>query len=157
MCSSDLSGGNPYGMNVERMDSHGGWIASPGDLVRFAMHVDGFKHTPNILGAKSIAAMTDTRVRDLTVGRVVAGATRQPKARRIQAAIDNAGIVRCTDRVYAGEYVMTAASAVSVASIVRCEDDIYRRCRTPIADLRIVVTKYRVIATKALELVPCAI
>jgi len=29
-------------MNVRRMDSHGGWIARPEDLVRFATHVDGF-------------------------------------------------------------------------------------------------------------------
>ena len=28
--------------NVERLDSCGGWIARPGDLVRFTMHVGGF-------------------------------------------------------------------------------------------------------------------
>src|SRR6202000_170638 len=27
--------GNPYGMNVARMDSHGGWLATAADLVRF--------------------------------------------------------------------------------------------------------------------------
>jgi CubicO group peptidase (beta-lactamase class C family) len=52
------SGPNPYGMNVTRMDSHGGWIARPSDLVQFAMHVDGFKTTPNILGANTIQTMT---------------------------------------------------------------------------------------------------
>lgn len=31
----------PYGMRVARMDAHGGWIASAGDLVRFGIHVDG--------------------------------------------------------------------------------------------------------------------
>ena len=29
-------------MNVKRMDSHGGWIATASDLVQFATHVDGF-------------------------------------------------------------------------------------------------------------------
>jgi CubicO group peptidase (beta-lactamase class C family) len=52
------SGANPYDMNITRMDSHGGWIATPSDLVRFAMHVDGFKTTPNILGADTIKTMT---------------------------------------------------------------------------------------------------
>ena len=52
------SGTNPYNMNVKRMDSHGGWIATPSDLVRFAMHVDGFKTTPNILGQNTIKMMT---------------------------------------------------------------------------------------------------
>jgi CubicO group peptidase (beta-lactamase class C family) len=52
------SGANPYNMNVTRMDSHGGWIATPTDLVQFAMHVDGFAITPNILGADTIKTMT---------------------------------------------------------------------------------------------------
>ena len=37
-----VGSGSPYSMNVRRMDSHGGWIARPEDLVRFATHVDGF-------------------------------------------------------------------------------------------------------------------
>ena len=49
---------NPYGMNVRRMDSHGGWIASASDLVRFTTHVDGFTTTPNILRPETIAVMT---------------------------------------------------------------------------------------------------
>lgn len=49
---------SPYQMNVARMDSHGGWIATPSDLVRFAMHVDGFKTTPSILAPDNIKAMT---------------------------------------------------------------------------------------------------
>lgn len=49
---------NPYTMNVARMDSHGGWLATPNDMVRFAMHVDGFKTTPNILRSETIATMT---------------------------------------------------------------------------------------------------
>jgi CubicO group peptidase (beta-lactamase class C family) len=49
---------DPYGMNVSRMDSHGGWIATPTDLVRFALHVDGFDAQRNILSADTIARMT---------------------------------------------------------------------------------------------------
>jgi CubicO group peptidase (beta-lactamase class C family) len=49
---------NPYGMNVARMDAHGGWIARPADLVQFAMHVDGFAAPPNILKPDTIRTMT---------------------------------------------------------------------------------------------------
>jgi CubicO group peptidase (beta-lactamase class C family) len=52
------SGTDPYNMNVARMDSHGGWIATPSDLVRFAMHVDGFQTTPSLLAAATIKTMT---------------------------------------------------------------------------------------------------
>jgi CubicO group peptidase (beta-lactamase class C family) len=52
------SGTEPYAMNVTRMDSHGGWLASPGGLVRFALHVDGFQTTPSLLRAESIKTMT---------------------------------------------------------------------------------------------------
>ena len=31
---------DPYLMNVSRMDSHGGWIASAKELVKFAVHTD---------------------------------------------------------------------------------------------------------------------
>jgi CubicO group peptidase (beta-lactamase class C family) len=51
-------GDNPYGMNVARMDSHGGWIARPADLVQFFMHVDGFAAPPNILKPETIRVMT---------------------------------------------------------------------------------------------------
>ena len=50
--------GAPYGMKVARMDSHGGWIASASDLVRFAMRVDGFPNPPDILRADTIKTMT---------------------------------------------------------------------------------------------------
>ena len=52
------SGTNPYIMNITRLDSAGGWIGTPSDLVQFAMHVDGFKTTPNILKADTIKTMT---------------------------------------------------------------------------------------------------
>lgn len=51
-------GENPYDMNVTRMDSHGGWLATPRDLVLFLNHVDGFKSTPNILKPATIKRMT---------------------------------------------------------------------------------------------------
>ena len=40
---------DPYNLDPQRMDSHGGWIASPSDLVAFAVHVDGFPAPPDIL------------------------------------------------------------------------------------------------------------
>ena len=48
----------PYAMDVARMDSHGGWVARPRDLVHFLMHVSGFAAPPNILESQSIRAMT---------------------------------------------------------------------------------------------------
>lgn len=47
-----------YGMNVTRMDAHGGWIATAADLVRFAMHVDGFHTTASLLQAETLQTMT---------------------------------------------------------------------------------------------------
>ncbi len=52
------NGENPYGMNVTRMDSHGGWLATPSDLVLFLNHVDGFKSTPKIIRPETIKLMT---------------------------------------------------------------------------------------------------
>jgi CubicO group peptidase (beta-lactamase class C family) len=52
------NGENPYDMNVTRMDSHGGWLATPRDLVLFLNHVDGFRFTPNILKPETIQRMT---------------------------------------------------------------------------------------------------
>jgi len=51
-------GDDPYGMNVARMDAHGGWIARPVDLVQFLMRVDGFPTPPNILKPQTIQIMT---------------------------------------------------------------------------------------------------
>jgi CubicO group peptidase (beta-lactamase class C family) len=51
-------GDNPYGMNVKRMDSHGGWIARPADLVRLFSHVSGFSPPANILRPETIKVMT---------------------------------------------------------------------------------------------------
>lgn len=54
---SVLLGAHPYSMNVARMDSHGGWIATARDLVEFAMRVDGFPNPPDILRADTIKTM----------------------------------------------------------------------------------------------------
>lgn len=35
------NGEDPYHMNVRRMDAHGGWLASPADLVKFLVRCDG--------------------------------------------------------------------------------------------------------------------
>lgn len=51
---------NPYNMNVTRMDSHGGWIAAPGDLVRFALRVGGTDTVPNLLRPETIKTMLTT-------------------------------------------------------------------------------------------------
>jgi len=51
-------GGHPYGMNVRRMDSHGGWLATPTDLTRFLIHVDKFRTKPDILKPATIETMT---------------------------------------------------------------------------------------------------
>lgn len=51
-------GEDPYSINVSRMDSHGGWVGTPSDLVKFANSVDGFRPSANLLQGASIAAMT---------------------------------------------------------------------------------------------------
>ena len=48
----------PYDLNVTRMDSHGGWIATPTDLVQFLNHVTGFAGTPGLLKPETIRIMT---------------------------------------------------------------------------------------------------
>lgn len=49
---------DPYKMNVTRMDSHGGWIATPGDLVQFLNHLGGFPNNPSLLKPETIRLMT---------------------------------------------------------------------------------------------------
>jgi CubicO group peptidase (beta-lactamase class C family) len=51
-------GEDPYDMNVRRMDSHGGWLATAADVVRFATRVDGMSPARDILGQNSIREMT---------------------------------------------------------------------------------------------------
>ncbi|MBE3138475.1 MAG: hypothetical protein IMZ63_01515, partial [Actinobacteria bacterium] len=40
---------SPYAMNVTRMDSHGGWIASSKDLARFIVRIDRKTSVPDII------------------------------------------------------------------------------------------------------------
>ncbi|MEK4069029.1 serine hydrolase domain-containing protein [Peribacillus sp. FSL R5-0717] len=51
---------NPYTIKVSRMDSHGGWIASATDLVRFLVRVDRFSSKPDILDRESLKTMYTT-------------------------------------------------------------------------------------------------
>lgn len=48
---------DPYCCNVNRMDAHGGWIATPIDLCRFLVKVDRFSQKSDILNAGSLASM----------------------------------------------------------------------------------------------------
>jgi CubicO group peptidase (beta-lactamase class C family) len=50
----------PYRMNVARMDAHGGWLGSTGDLVKFACRVDGFENPPDILRPGTLRTITAT-------------------------------------------------------------------------------------------------
>jgi CubicO group peptidase (beta-lactamase class C family) len=49
---------DPYKMNVTRMDSHGGWIASPSDLVQFLNHLGGFPNNSGLLKPETLQTMT---------------------------------------------------------------------------------------------------
>jgi CubicO group peptidase (beta-lactamase class C family) len=53
-------GGNPYGatINVRRMDSHGGWLASATDLIKLLVRLDGFPGPPDLLAPETIRLMT---------------------------------------------------------------------------------------------------
>ena len=48
---------DPYKMNVTRMDSHGGWLASPTSLVQFLDHLGGAT-SPSLLKPETIQLMT---------------------------------------------------------------------------------------------------
>ncbi|WP_161964107.1 serine hydrolase domain-containing protein [Chitinophaga flava] len=48
----------PYGFNLSRMDSHGGWIASATGLARFLAATDGFDTHPDLLSHASTKTMT---------------------------------------------------------------------------------------------------
>ena len=49
---------DPYNLNVTRMDSHGGWIASSTQLVQFLNHVAGAPGIPALLKPETIKLMT---------------------------------------------------------------------------------------------------
>jgi len=55
-----------YNLNVTRFDAHGGWIATPIDLVRFLVHVDGLPTRNDIITASSHTTMlTDSGIKDV--------------------------------------------------------------------------------------------
>jgi hypothetical protein len=45
------------------MDSHGGWVATATDVVRFAVHVNGMGAKPDILSSSSVSTMTTASAR----------------------------------------------------------------------------------------------
>jgi len=49
---------DPYKINITRMDSHGGWIASSTELVQFLNHVAGAPGIPALLKPATIKLMT---------------------------------------------------------------------------------------------------
>jgi CubicO group peptidase (beta-lactamase class C family) len=49
---------DPYKVPVARMDAHGGWLATPTDLLRLLVRVDGFATVPDLLRADTITTMT---------------------------------------------------------------------------------------------------
>ena len=49
---------DPYKMNVARMDSDGGWLATPSALVQFLDHVGGSGSIPSLLKPETIRVMT---------------------------------------------------------------------------------------------------
>ncbi len=52
-------GGDPYGaVKPQRFDSHGGWIATPSDLLRFLVRVDGRAAKADIITAADHTTMT---------------------------------------------------------------------------------------------------
>jgi CubicO group peptidase (beta-lactamase class C family) len=51
-------GEDPYNMQITRMDSHGGWVATTIDLLRFLRTVDGFTPPADLLTAANVARMT---------------------------------------------------------------------------------------------------
>ncbi|MFF9765230.1 serine hydrolase [Streptomyces sp. NPDC014636] len=55
----DQNGKDPYGIQVSRMDAHGGWLATPVDLIDFAVRVDGFPKKDDLLPADWISYMTE--------------------------------------------------------------------------------------------------
>ena len=58
MYFSEPGKGDPYALPASRMDSHGGWLATATDLVRFLTRVDGFSVRRDILSRTSIREMT---------------------------------------------------------------------------------------------------
>jgi hypothetical protein len=54
---SQVAGQDPYDLNISRMDSHGGWIATPRDLIPFTASIDGSRGNP-LLSPDTLTIMT---------------------------------------------------------------------------------------------------
>ena len=50
---------NTYSFNVEALSAAGGWVATPTDLLRFLVAVDGLNTAPDILSNESLLAMIE--------------------------------------------------------------------------------------------------
>jgi CubicO group peptidase (beta-lactamase class C family) len=50
-------GEDPYQMNVRRMDSHGGWLASPAEFVKFLVRCDGSQRPSDLLRQTAFKTM----------------------------------------------------------------------------------------------------
>jgi CubicO group peptidase (beta-lactamase class C family) len=48
----------PYGLRIDRMDAHGGWVGSPTDVLQFLARVDTRTPPPDLLQPATITAMT---------------------------------------------------------------------------------------------------
>jgi hypothetical protein len=46
-----------YSFDIEALAAAGGWLATPTDLLKFLVAVDGFKNTPDILSNQSLLTM----------------------------------------------------------------------------------------------------
>jgi len=55
--SGSDSSGDPYDMPVERMDAHGGWVASAVDLARFCVANDRKPDKPDLLSVTALDTM----------------------------------------------------------------------------------------------------
>lgn len=51
------NGEDPYHMNVRRMDSHGGWLATPEDIVRIFNHCSGAGAASKLLREETVKSM----------------------------------------------------------------------------------------------------
>lgn len=72
-----LSNDNPYGYGdgvIERLDGAGGWIATPTDLMRFLVRVDGFPTVADILNTSTLNLMSSqTSASNYACGFIVSG------------------------------------------------------------------------------------
>lgn len=83
------NGENPYTMNVTRMDSHGGWLARPADLVQFFMRIGGVIPGSDFLAPNLIEVMTTAS--DVSVTQCASPAAKCGPYAKGWAVVDAAG------------------------------------------------------------------